>query len=367
MNSSDEVMMSRALALAEQGRGFVEPNPVVGAVVVRDGRVVGEGYHQAYGGPHAEVHALRAAGNAAAGATLYVTLEPCCHHGKTPPCTNQVIAAGIARVVVAMPDPFSLVSGQGIRQLKEAGISVDLGCMLPQAEEANAPYLKLVRKQIPFVHAKWAMSLDGKIATRCRESKWITGEASRQHSNAFRSLVDAIVVGMGTVLHDDPRLTARPPGARTPTRVVLDSRARLSSETYLVQSAKEVPTLVVTTVRAEPKDLDRLQSAGCESLVVDANEEGRVSIRHLLEEMGRRRWTNVLIEGGGEVLGAFADADAVDAVRIYVGRMVIGGASAPSPLAGHGSASMIDVCRFRLDSPLMLENDLFIRGRRTND
>src|SRR5436305_1406899 len=208
---SDHTWMRRALELAERGRGFVEPNPLVGAVVVRDGSVVGEGWHRRYGEAHAEVNALAQAGEAARGATLYVTLEPCCHVGKTPPCTDAVLAAGISRVVAAMADPFPKVAGGGIARLRAAGVAVAVGLGESEARRLNAPYLKLLATGRPYVHAKWAMTLDGKIATRTGDSRWISNEASRRVVHAMRGRMDAILVGIGTALVDDPSLTAPPP------------------------------------------------------------------------------------------------------------------------------------------------------------
>src|SRR6266566_3686691 len=227
MNPSDEFWMRWALELAERGRGYVEPNPLVGAVLVRDGRVVGEGWHRRHGEAHAEVNALAEAGAAARGATLYVTLEPCCHHGKTPPCTDAVLRAGIRRVVAAMADPFPRVAGQGTALLQAAAVAVEVGLGEAEARRLNAPYLKLLTTGRPYVHAKWAMTLDGKIATRTGDSKWISGEMSRRHTHELRGRMDAIIVGIGTVLADNPILTVRPPGPRVPIRIVLDSRGRL--------------------------------------------------------------------------------------------------------------------------------------------
>src|SRR5437899_3135810 len=226
-HGSDEIWMQRALELAERGRGYVEPNPLVGAVIVRGGEAVGEGWHQRFGEAHAEINALAAAGAAARGASLYITLEPCCHHGKTPPCTDAVLRAGIARVVAAMADPFPQVAGKGAELLRQAGVGVEMGLCEEEARRLNAPYLKLLSRGRPYVHAKWAMSLDGKIATRTGDSKWISNEASRRRVHEPRGRMDAIIAGIGTVLADDPLLTARPPGPRTPARIILDSRGRL--------------------------------------------------------------------------------------------------------------------------------------------
>src|SRR5713101_264980 len=221
MAAWDDHWMNRALDLAERGRGYVEPNPLVGAVVVRENTPVGEGWHERFGQAHAEINALSQAGISAVGATLYVTLEPCCHHGKTPPCTEAILKAGIKRVMAALEDPFPQVTGQGAARLRESGVLVDMGLMEARARRINAPYLKLLRTGRPYIHAKWAMTLDGKIATRTGDSRWITGQGARRHSQELRGRMDAILVGIGTVLADDPLLSARPPGPRTPVRVVL--------------------------------------------------------------------------------------------------------------------------------------------------
>src|SRR6516165_11597427 len=241
---TDADFMARALELAERGRGYVEPNPLVGAVVVRDGKIIGEGWHQHYGEAHAEVYALAAAGEPAQGATLYVSLEPCCHHGKTPPCTDAVLRAGIRRVVAAMPDPFPAVAGKGAEQLRQAGVPVEFGVGETEARRLNAPYLKLLATGWPWVHAKWAMSLDGKIATRSGDSRWISNETSRRRVHELRGRMDAIIAGIGTVLADNPQLTARPPGPRTPARIVLDSQGRIPDDAIVVQSARITPTII---------------------------------------------------------------------------------------------------------------------------
>src|SRR5229473_850735 len=245
MEHGDEKWMARALELAEKGRGYVEPNPLVGAVIVHDGKVVGEGWHESFGKPHAEINALAKAGEAARGAALYVTLEPCCHHGKTPPCTEAILRAGVLRVVAAMKDPFPAVAGQGVARLRQAGVVLEMGLMENEARRLNAPYLKLISTGRPYVHAKWAMTLDGKIATRTGDSKWISGEMSRRHTHELRGRMDAIIVGIGTVLADNPSLTVRPPGPRVPVRVVLDSRGRLPESCQLAMTARETPVLVV--------------------------------------------------------------------------------------------------------------------------
>src|SRR5262245_18558580 len=241
---SDERWMRLALNLARRGQGFVEPNPMVGAVVVRDGEKIAEGWHQRFGEAHAEVNALVQAGDATRGATLYVTLEPCCHRGKTPPCTDAVIQAGISRVFAAMADPFPQVAGGGIAKLRAAGIAVDVGVLEAEARALNAPYLTLLLKQRPYVHAKWGVPLDGKLATRTGQSKWISGEESRRRVHELRGRMDAIIVGAGTVRADDPLLTARPPGPRTAVRVVLTRRGEVPPGCQLLRTAREIPVLV---------------------------------------------------------------------------------------------------------------------------
>ena len=357
-----EGWMARALELAERGRGHVEPNPLVGAVVVHEGRAVGEGWHQRFGGPHAEVHALAAAGEAARGATLYVTLEPCCHHGKTPPCTDAVLRAGVRRVVAAMPDPFPAVAGQGAERLRAAGVEVEFGPGEAAARRLNAPYLKLLAAGRPYVHAKWAMTLDGKIATRTGDSKWVSNKASRRHVHELRGRVDAVLVGVGTALADDPSLTARPPGPRTAARVVLDSHARLPLTSILVRTAREVPT-VLATADAPPDRAAQLRAAGCEVLTLPARD-GRPDAGALLAELGRRRMTNVLVEGGAGVLGSFLDAGAIDEVHVFIAPRLAGGADALTAVGGRGVekiAQALPLAECRVET---VEGDVYVHGWR---
>jgi diaminohydroxyphosphoribosylaminopyrimidine deaminase/5-amino-6-(5-phosphoribosylamino)uracil reductase len=361
MSDVDERHMRRALELAERGRGLVEPNPLVGAVLARDGQVVGEGWHQRFGDAHAEVNAIAAAGEAARGATLYVTLEPCCHHGKTPPCTDAVIRAGIVRVVMAMIDPFPRVAGQGILRLVNAGVSIHTGLYDEAARRLNAPYLKLLEKARPYVHAKWAMSLDGKIATRTGDSKWISNEASRRRAHELRGRMDAIVVGIGTALADDPLLTSRPPGPRRATRIVLDREARLPLTGQLVSTAHEVP--VIVAVGAAPADRQTaLKERGCEILPLPTRADARPDIVALLDELGRRRMTNVLVEGGAEVLGSFLDAGEIDEAHVFLAPCIVGGAAAKSPVAGVGAEKVAEALRLTEWRVEERQGDLYLRG-----
>jgi diaminohydroxyphosphoribosylaminopyrimidine deaminase/5-amino-6-(5-phosphoribosylamino)uracil reductase len=361
MTSADHPWMSRALELAARGRGWVEPNPLVGAVIVRDGQVVAEGWHQRFGQAHAERHALDQAGAAARGGTLYVTLEPCCHHGKTPPCTDAIIAAGIRRVVAAMLDPFPAVAGQGIRRLQHAGIDVQLGPGEAEARRLNAPYLKLLATGRPYVHAKWAMSLDGKIATRTGDSRWLSSESSRRRAHELRGRVDAVAVGIGTVLADDPLLTARPPGPRTATRIVVDRLGRLPLASQLARTAREVPVLVAVSHDLDRQRCQELEAVGCEVLPLPGHD--RLDLLALLDELGRRRMTNLLVEGGAALLGSFFDADAIDEVHVFLAPKLVGGEQARGPLAGLGIdriAAARPVSGWEVE---LLESDVYLHGQ----
>lgn len=363
MAHADEAWMRRALELAERGRGAVEPNPLVGAVIVRDGALVGEGWHERFGEAHAEVRALAAAGAAARGATLYVTLEPCCHHGKTPPCTEAVLRAGIGRVVAAMADPFPAVSGRGAALLRAAGIPIDVGLLETDARQLNAPYLKLMATGRPYVHAKWAMSLDGKIATRTGHSHWISGPEARRWVHELRGRMDAILIGRGTAYADDPLLTARPPGPRTPLRIVLTRTGSLPEGGRLLQTAREVPLLIVTAADADADRIRGLAARGAQILGLPTRDPAEM-ISALLDELGRRRMTNLLVEGGAEVLGRFRDADAIDEVHVFIAPILVGGAEALSPMAGVGVAPITDAWRLANWSIAPVGEDLVIHGRR---
>ncbi|MHB1559479.1 MAG: bifunctional diaminohydroxyphosphoribosylaminopyrimidine deaminase/5-amino-6-(5-phosphoribosylamino)uracil reductase RibD [Isosphaeraceae bacterium] len=357
----DARWMSLALAEAAKGRGAVEPNPMVGAVLVHDGGAFALGHHERFGGPHAEVVALRRAGESARGATLYVTLEPCCHHGKTPPCTDAIVAAGVARVVAAVGDPFPAVNGGGLAALAAAGIPAEAGCLADESRELNAPYWKRLATGRPYVIAKWAMTLDGKTAVASGDSRWISSDASRRRVHRLRGCMDAILVGIGTATADDPQLTVRPPGPRRPLRVVLDAAARLSDDRYLVRTARDAPVLVAVTDRAAAADRDRLRSAGCEVLAYPG--DGSVPVGALLDELGRRGMTNVLVEGGGLVLGSFLDAGEVDAAEVFVAPILEGGDHPRTAIRGRGRVRMIDAIRLRDIQVERIGDDTLVRGR----
>jgi diaminohydroxyphosphoribosylaminopyrimidine deaminase/5-amino-6-(5-phosphoribosylamino)uracil reductase len=352
-----ERWMRHALTLAEKGRGFVEPNPMVGAVVLdAAGQLAGEGWHQKYGGPHAEVFALEAAGDRARGGTLVVTLEPCCHHGKTPPCTASVLKAGVARVVAAMSDPFPQVAGGGLAILRDAGVEVQVGLCEAEAVALNAPYLKLLRTGRPWVHAKWAMSLDGKIATHTGDSKWISGEESRKRVHSLRGRMDAIIVGRGTVFADDPLLTARPTGPRVAARVVVTMTGNLPEVCRLRATAKEVRVIVYTA------NTDKLAGWAADGAEVVALAGDTLSVNQVLADLGRRRFTNVLIEGGANLLGSVLDAHAADEFHVFVAPKLIGGREAPSPVAGSGAALLTDALGLKRITFEPSGEDVYVHG-----
>ncbi|HEX2032910.1 MAG TPA: bifunctional diaminohydroxyphosphoribosylaminopyrimidine deaminase/5-amino-6-(5-phosphoribosylamino)uracil reductase RibD [Chloroflexota bacterium] len=340
--------MARALELARSVKGRTSPNPAVGAVLVRQGTVVGEGATQPYGRPHAEPMALRAAGERARGATMYVSLEPCVHFGRTPPCTAAIIAAGVAEVHLATLDPNPLVAGRGRAQLEAAGIRTHLGDGQEAARALNEDFAHWITTGRPHVAAKFAISLDGRIATAGGDSRWITGPEARQEVHRLRDVVDAILVGVNTVLADDPQLTTRlepaqrPP--RHPWRVVLDSTGRTPLSARLLAPDLPGRTTIFTTDRAPAERRAALERAGAEVCVVPA-EGGRVALHPVLEDVGRRKVTSLLVEGGSAVLGAFFDAGLVDRVLAFVAPLIIGGREAPGPVGGTGAPTLADARR----------------------
>jgi diaminohydroxyphosphoribosylaminopyrimidine deaminase/5-amino-6-(5-phosphoribosylamino)uracil reductase len=356
----DLSFMKLALAEAEKGRGAVEPNPMVGAVLVQNGGIVGIGHHGRFGGPHAEIDAIQSAPDSLMGATLYVTLEPCCHQGKTPPCTDAILAAGVSRVVAAIRDPFPRVDGGGLAILRAAGLEVELGILSGPAAELNAAYLKRVTTGCPYVTAKWAMTLDGKTAVASGQSQWISSSRSRALVHEVRGRMDAVVVGIRTVISDDPQLTVRPPGPRTPARVVLDSKATLPLASRLVQSARETPVLVVVTQDAPAERLRALERSGCEIIAFPGTP--RVPITPLLAELGRREMTNVLVEGGGSVLGSFLEEGQIDEVDAFIAPILEGGDHAHTPARGRGAPTMSAAARLQRVSFSDVDGDLRVRG-----
>jgi diaminohydroxyphosphoribosylaminopyrimidine deaminase/5-amino-6-(5-phosphoribosylamino)uracil reductase len=360
----DALWMDRALRLAEQGMGRTSPNPMVGAVLVREGRVVGEGAHLRAGGPHAEAAALEAAGAAARGATCYVTLEPCAHVGRTPPCADALVRAGVARVVAACRDPHRLVAGRGLARLQAAGVAVTVGVRETEARALNRAFLCAVTEGRPHVTLKVAMTLDGKIAAADGASRWITGEAARLEAHRLRFAADAVLVGIGTVLADDPRLTVRHPRLRPkePFRVVADSRLRIPAEARVLRSGDPGRAVVACVAPAPAGPGGDLRTRGVRVLELPG-DGGRVDLRALLEALRALDVIAVLAEGGGELGGALAEASLVDRVAFFVAPRLLGGREAPGPVGGRGrplkeALGLVDVTTRRLDDDLLIEADV---------
>lgn len=368
---ADAAFMQRACELARRGEGWVNPNPQVGCVLVREGQVIGEGWHGRFGGLHAEREALadcERRGESARGATAYVTLEPCSHEGKQPPCADALIDAAVARVVVGSADPNPLVAGAGIVRLRAAGIRVDEGVLRSDCDGLNAPFFHFIRTGMPYVIAKFAETLDGKVATRTGASRWITGPEARVRVHADRARYAAIMVGVGTVVADDPALTARPVeaasglGTHQPLRVVVDTHLRTPLEAQVVRTAREVPTCIVT-VEAEGAAADALRERGCQLLTVP-EAQGRVDIPQALRALGERGIDSVIVEGGPQLLGAVFDAGCVHRVQAYIAPKIFGGADAPGPVGGTGIAvpsearALADVRITPLGEDLLVEGGL---------
>lgn len=360
--------MTQALELAERGCGTTSPNPMVGALVVSQGRIVGRGYHRAAGEPHAEILALREAGTRARGATLYVTLEPCSHLKKrTPPCVPAVIQSGVRRVVVAMTDPNPAVRGKGLAQLRRAGLSVTVGVCRREAESLNRAYRHWMITKQPYVLLKAGMTLDGRIATAGGESKWITGRASRCEVHQLRSRIDAVIVGIGTVLKDDPALTARRPprltalAAKQPVRIVVDSRLRIPRAATILTGQQQAKTWVVTTDAAPQAKLRALERQGIE-VVVLPHVRGHVSLPHLAQALGARGMTSVMVEGGGELNAAFLRAKLVNEVRCYVAPILLGGVDSKGIVGGPSPRRLAQVWALKRMRVRMVGDDLVVEG-----
>lgn len=359
----DQVRMRRALELAARARGRTSPNPMVGAVIVKGGQVVGEGFHAYAGSDHAEVAALREAEAAAAGATLYVSLEPCCHHGRTPPCADQIVHAGIRRVVAACEDPNPSVSGRGIAALREAGITVEVGLLGEEAARLNEAFFKYIRTGLPFVTLKVAASLDGKIASRTGESRWITGESARRCVHQLRNEADAVLVGIGTVLRDDPLLTTRLDIAdqRDPIRVIVDNLARLPLRAKAVNRASTAPTILAVSQTAPRGKLEALEREGVQVIVVE-NSPRRVSLERLMEALGKRGILSVMIEGGAEINASALREGVVDKVLVFLAPILIGGKSTPTAVGGDGIESLGQALRLRDVRIERVDDDILVEG-----
>ena len=366
----DAAYMAMALRLAARARGNTSPNPMVGAVVVSGRRIVGQGYHQRPGGPHAERIALESAGHLAKGATLYVTLEPCCHTRKrTPPCVPLLIQSGLHRVVIAMRDPNPQVHGRGIRRLRRAGVEARVGCLRDQAERLNEAYIHWIRTGRPFVVLKAGMTLDGKIATASGESHWITSEEARRDAHRLRRQSDAIMVGIETVLRDDPRLTARilrnrseELARRQPLRIVVDSRLRIPPHAKVLSSKPRAKALVATTDKAPQRRIDELRARGVTVLVLPT-EEGKVSLKTCLNHLAKRGVTSLVLEGGGELNATALRTGLVNRVRLYVAPTLLGGRDAKAVIGGVSPKRLADAIGVHDFQSRRIGRDLLLEGQ----
>ena len=353
----EEKYMRRAIELAKKGSGHVNPNPLVGAVIVRDGEIIGEGYHECYGQLHAERNAIANAkkrGNSLEGSTIYVTLEPCCHYGKTPPCTEAIIEEKIARVVVGSDDPNPLVSGKGFQMLREKGIEVIPHFLKEECDAMNHVFFHYIRTGTPYVAMKYAMTMDGKIACYTGDSKWVTGEESRAHVQTLRNHYKGIMAGIGTVLADDPMLNCRIEGGRDPIRIIADSHLRIPIDSQLVRTAGQQPLIVACLPDADEEKAAQLQEKGVEVLRIpgvtteDITEEQKevISLPVLMKELGARKIDGILLEGGGQLNESALQAGIVDRIYCYIAPKIFGGAQAKTPVEGQGLTRAADAWQF---------------------
>jgi len=359
----DQAYMSRAISLAIQGAGWTSPNPLVGAVIVKEGRVIGEGWHHRYGDLHAERDALKNCTEDPAGAVMYVTLEPCCHHGKQPPCTDALIEAGIRKVILGSGDPNPLVAGQGLRILREHGIEVVEGVMEKECREINDVFFHFIMTGLPFVAMKYAMTMDGKIACYTGESKWVTGEKARDHVQTLRNRYRGIMVGTGTVLADDPMLNCRMPGGRNPVRIICDSRLRTSLSAKVVQTAGEYETIIATCVK-DPELLKPYEKYGVSFIRTEQELLSKqVDLQDLMRQLGERRIDSVLLEGGAQLNWSMLSKGYVHKVYTYIAPKLFGGTDAKSPIGGCGYPSPDTAVRLEPIKTVSLGEDLLIESR----
>ncbi len=360
MGDGDERFMRKALELAARGLGRTRPNPAVGAVLAKGDTIIGSGYHHECGTPHAEIQALAACRESPAGSTLYVTLEPCGHHGRTPPCSQAIIDAKIKRVFYGTGDPNPLTSGKGLEQIREAGIKVVQGPLCEECDHFNAPYLKWMQHKLPLVTAKWAMTLDGKIATRSRHSKWITSEEARRFAHTLRNRVDAILVGTQTALVDDPELTCRIPDGNTPLRVALDRSMKLPPTGRLFSTTSKGPVLIYTENRSCAQ-AEALLKQGVEVQEVAADRYG-LDLGAILADLGARSIHHLLVEGGGTLLGRFFDQELVDRVCVFLAPKIAGGTDAVTPVGGLGIETMDKAPRITITKMQQVGADVVFLG-----
>ncbi|MDD4753376.1 MAG: bifunctional diaminohydroxyphosphoribosylaminopyrimidine deaminase/5-amino-6-(5-phosphoribosylamino)uracil reductase RibD [Desulfitobacteriaceae bacterium] len=358
---TDESYMRKALELAQLADGWTSPNPMVGAVIVRDGKIVGEGYHQKAGTPHAEVHALRMAGKEAKGATLFVTLEPCCHHGRTPPCVDAILDAKVARVVAAMEDPNPQVAGRGLKRLRQNGVEVNTGVLENEARVLNEVFLKRMTASLPFVAVKSALTLDGKIATKTGSSRWITGQEARLKAHRLRHKYDGIVAGIGTILADNPQLTVRIPGEnfKNPVRIVIDSSLKIPSDAQVLDQT--LASTLIYTARPPAEKVEKLESQGVK-VIKCPGPGGRVDLNEALKDMFQRGITSVLVEGGAGINGTLLDGKLIDKMYVFYAPKVVGSHLAPGMFAGSGVSDMKDAVLLDKTNIEIVGSDVLITG-----
>ena len=356
-----EDYMKRALELARCGMGHTNPNPMVGAVIVKNGRIIGEGYHERCGEGHAEVNAFKHCTEEPAGADMYVTLEPCSHYGKTPPCADLIVSKNIARVFVGADDPNPEVSGRGIKKLRDAGIEVTTGLLAQESIDLNEVFMKYIRNKAPFIVLKTAMSLDGKIATATGESQWISSEESRAHSQTLRARYAAILAGIGTVLADDPLLTCRIEGENSPLRIIADSKLRIPEDAKILENQDIAPTVIAVGEGYDEEKRNRISERGIK--IIDApGKDGRVNFAGLFKEIGKMGHDSILVEGGGIVAGSLVTAGLIDRVYAYIAPMLIGGKDAKTPVEGEGIKNLNDALRLKNVEYEVLGGDVMLTG-----
>ena len=363
--AEDRKFMRRAIELAKKGEGFTSPNPMVGAVIVKDGCIIGEGYHERYGGLHAERNALASVTESPKGAVIYVTLEPCCHYGKQPPCVDAILEAGIARVVTGSDDPNPLVAGKGFKRLIEHGVEVTTHVEKEACDALNPVFFHYIQTGIPYVAMKYAMTMDGKIAAYTGQSKWITGEEARAFVQKLRHRYTGIMAGAGTVLADDPRLTCRIPGARQPVRIICDTRLRIPSDANVVETAKEIPT-ILATCQADPDRIRPFEEKGCQVLTLP-EEDGHVDLRKLMRELGKRQIDSILLEGGGTLNWSALKSGIVQKVYCFTAPKLFGGIDARTPVEGRGVASPGEAFSLTHLKVTQVGEDLLIEGEVDTD
>jgi diaminohydroxyphosphoribosylaminopyrimidine deaminase/5-amino-6-(5-phosphoribosylamino)uracil reductase len=359
----DTKYMRRALELAKGGIGYTNPNPLVGAVIVKEDRIIGEGYHKVYGSHHAEVNAFLNATENVEGATMYVTLEPCSHYGKTPPCAKAIVEKGINKVIIGLKDPNPIVAGRGIKILEEAGIEVVTGVLEEEGRKLNEIFLKYITTKLPFVIMKTAMTLDGKIATRTNASKWITGELSRKHVHELRHRVAGIMVGIGTVLADDPSLTTRFEDGRgsDPIRIIVDSSARIPLEAKVLNIESDAKTIIAVTEKANKEKLRLLEEKSAEIIVTPSKNE-RIDLSLLMKELGERKIDSILLEGGSELNYAALEEGIVDKINAFIAPKIVGGITAKTPVGGQGKAYMEDAINLKCVDIHRFGDDIMIEA-----